>query len=83
MPNVTTPEYSPTMPNVPKTTPRQMRIDEETWLDFDAAAKLLGADKSTLVREYIWWALRRPGAKPPRRLTVEQAAEINALKMEG
>jgi hypothetical protein len=64
------------MPNVPKTTPRQMRIDDETWADFDEAAKMLGTDKSSLVREYIRWMLRRPGTKTPPRLTPDQAATL-------
>jgi hypothetical protein len=68
--------YGATMPNAPKTTPRQMRIDSETWADFDEAAKMLGTDKSSLVREYIRWMLRRPGVKTPPRLTVEQAAKL-------
>lgn len=68
------------MPNAPKTTPRQMRIDKDTWEDFNTAAKLLGTDRSTLVREYILWMLRRPNAKAPARLTPEQAAQVSEPK---
>ena len=64
------------MPNARGTQPRQVRIDDETWTDFDAAAKILGAERATLLREYIWWVLRRPGVKAPARLTADQAAEI-------
>lgn len=83
MPNVATPQYGAIMPNAPKTTPRQMRIDDETWAQFDAAAHLLDSDRTKLVREYISWLLRRPGVKAPVRLTPEQAAEVNSMKAEG
>lgn len=54
------------MPNQPKTPARQMRIGDE-WYDFDAAAKAAGTDRATLVREFIAWYLRDPGAKMPAR----------------
>lgn len=54
------------MPNQPKTPARQMRIGDE-WYDFDAAAKAAGTDRATVVREFIAWYLREPGAKMPAR----------------
>jgi hypothetical protein len=57
-------------PNVPKTPPRQIRIGDE-WYDFDAAAKAQGTERAALVRDFIAWYLRRPGAKLPARPDVE------------
>lgn len=54
------------MPNAPRTPARQMRIGDE-WYDFDAAAKAAGTDRATLVREFIRWYLREPGARIPNR----------------
>ncbi|MFJ6215053.1 hypothetical protein ACIQGZ_17210 [Streptomyces sp. NPDC092296] len=54
------------MPNAPKTPPRQIRIGDE-WYDFDTAAKTMGTERATLIREFIAWYLRRPGAKLPQR----------------
>ncbi|MCI3240267.1 hypothetical protein [Streptomyces spinosisporus] len=54
------------MPNAPKTPARQIRIGDQ-WYDFDEAAKALGTDRATLIREFISWFLRKPGAKMPER----------------
>ncbi|WP_263165431.1 hypothetical protein [Streptomyces sp. SCSIO ZS0520] len=54
------------MPNAPKTPARQMRIGDE-WYDFDAAAKAQGTDRASVIREFIAWYLREPGAKMPAR----------------
>lgn len=67
MSRVPTPRYPVIMtPNVPKTPPRQIRIGDE-WYEFDAAAKAAGTERATLVREFIAWYLRKPGAKLPQR----------------
>lgn len=64
---VTTPGYRPGMsPNVPKTPPRQIRIGDE-WYDFDKAAKSQDTERATLIREFIAWYLREPGARLPKR----------------
>ncbi len=55
------------MPNAPKTPARQMRISDEDWSDFESAAASQETDRATLVREFIAWYLRRPGAKLPKR----------------
>lgn len=69
MTQVATPGYSPGMsPNQPKTPPRQIRIGEE-WYEFDVAAKSAGTERATLIREFIAWYLRKPGAKLPTRPT--------------
>jgi hypothetical protein len=53
-------------PNQPKTPPRQIRIGEE-WYEFDEAAKSMDTERATLIREFIAWYLRKPGAKMPVR----------------
>jgi hypothetical protein len=54
------------MPNAPKTPPRQIRIGD-TWYDFDAAAKAMGTERATVIRELIDWYIGEPGAKLPKR----------------
>lgn len=66
MPPVATPGYGSRMPNVPKTPARKIRIGDQ-WYEFDAAAKAQGTDRATVVREFIDWYLREPGAKLPDR----------------
>lgn len=48
------------------TPPRQIRIGAD-WLDLEPAAKSQGKDRAEVVREFIAWYLRRPGAKLPER----------------
>ncbi|MGW6557923.1 hypothetical protein [Streptomyces hydrogenans] len=59
------------------TPPRQIRILDEDWSDFAAAADEVGSDRATLVREFIRWYLRRPGAKLPSR-PAQGGAQISA-----
>lgn len=67
MTQVATPGYGQGMsPNMPKTPPRQIRIGD-TWYDFDAAAKAMGTERATVIRELIDWYIREPGAKLPSR----------------
>ncbi|WP_345191752.1 hypothetical protein [Streptomyces lavendulae] len=54
------------MPNVPKTPARQIRIGD-AWYDFDAAAKAMGTERATVIRDLIDWYIREPGAKLPER----------------
>ena len=54
------------MPNAPKTPPRQIRIGAE-WYDFDKAAKSMGTERASLIREFIAWYLREPDAELPNR----------------
>ncbi|WP_435110203.1 hypothetical protein [Nocardiopsis synnemataformans] len=54
------------MPNAPRTPARQVRIGDE-WYEFDAAAKSMDTERATLLREFIAWYLRKPGAKMPKR----------------
>jgi hypothetical protein len=72
--NVATPGYGSRMsPNQPKTPARQIRIGEE-WYEFDTAAKEMGTERAALIRDFIHWYLRRPGAKLPERPAATKGA---------
>ncbi|MGH3372380.1 MAG: hypothetical protein ACRDPR_20525 [Nocardioidaceae bacterium] len=51
--------------------PRQMRIPDEEWLPFEAAARAERptgrSPRTAVVRQLIRWYMRRPGAKLPDR----------------
>jgi hypothetical protein len=68
--------YGSGVPNAPKTPARQMRISDEDWGDLEAAAKIFDKERAAVVRDFIHWYLRRPGAKAPDRPSPEQVAEI-------
>jgi hypothetical protein len=53
-----------------------MRISDEDWGDLEAAAKDFGKERAAVVRDFIHWYLRRPGAKLPERPNTERVAEI-------
>ncbi|HXT92220.1 MAG TPA: hypothetical protein VN714_23545 [Trebonia sp.] len=55
------------MPNSPKTQHRSVRVSDEDWGDLDKAAKAAGSDRGTLIKQFIRWYLRRPGAELPER----------------
>lgn len=44
--------------------PRQMRVPDDEWLPFEDAAR---GSRAALVRQFIRWYLRRPGAELPDR----------------
>ncbi|WP_079063378.1 hypothetical protein [Peterkaempfera griseoplana] len=51
--------------------PRQMRIPDDEWVPFEAATKAVHPEgrspRAAVVREFIRWYMRRPGAKLPDR----------------
>lgn len=47
------------------TTNRVVRVDDDDWDDFGSAAGL--RHRAELIRAFIRWYLRRPGAKLPQR----------------
>jgi hypothetical protein len=51
--------------------PRQMRIPDDEWKPFENAAKAQHPEgrspRAAVVREFIRWYMRRPGAKLPER----------------
>lgn len=44
-----------------------IRMDEVLWEKLDAAAKAVGTDRSTYLRDFARWAVHEKGAKMPRR----------------
>ena len=54
-----------------KTPHRSIRIADDAWADLKLAAGLIGSDRGTLIKQFLRWYLRRPGAtlpeRPPRR----------------
>lgn len=42
-----------------------LRLEEELWADFGDAAG--DRERSTVLRDFIRWYTRQPGAKMPRR----------------
>ncbi|MFD2421634.1 hypothetical protein [Amycolatopsis pigmentata] len=45
-----------------------IRVDEDLWNDFGAAVEAAGAkDRSTVLREFMRFYARQPGAKLPKR----------------
>lgn len=63
---VATPGYGSRMPNQPRTPARQMRIGDE-WFDFDLAAKSQSSERAAVIRDFIDWYIRKPGAELPER----------------
>ncbi|MFC9269139.1 hypothetical protein ACFTXJ_15390 [Streptomyces zhihengii] len=55
------------MPDQPKTEHRSVRISDDDWRDLLAAAKTQSSDRGTVIKEFVAWYLRRPGAKQPVR----------------
>jgi hypothetical protein len=54
------------MPNQPKTPISRFRIDAETWRAFGEAVPT-ATDRSAVLRAFIAWYLRQPGARLPKR----------------
>ena len=59
------------VPNQPGTQHRSVRIGDEDWADLRDAAAAAGKDRATVIKEFIAWYLRRPGAKLPERAPTE------------
>jgi predicted transcriptional regulator len=51
-----------------KITPtRPIRVDLDLWAKFGKIADQLDTDRSALIRDFIRWMVREPGAKLPKR----------------
>ncbi|MFD8234013.1 hypothetical protein ACFV20_19295 [Streptomyces sp. NPDC059696] len=62
------------MPNQPKTPISRFRIDADEWQAFGEAVPQ-DTDRSAVLRDFVAWYLRRPGARMPKRPdTSERAA---------
>jgi hypothetical protein len=46
---------------------RPIRVDLKMWERAGEATKAQGTDRSTIIREFLHWYLREPGAKLPAR----------------
>lgn len=46
---------------------RSVRLEDDLWLPLEPAAKASGYDRSGLIRQFVRWYLRVPGAKLPQR----------------
>lgn len=55
------------MPDQPKTQHRSVRVPDDTWLAAIARAKAEGTSVGQIVRDFLDWWLRKPGAKMPKR----------------
>jgi hypothetical protein len=55
------------VPNQPGTQHRSVRIPDDDWADLETASKRIGADRATVIKQFIRWYLRRPGAELPER----------------
>lgn len=56
---------------------KPIRFEPKLWTDFGSALPGLDTpDRSAYVRQCIEYALRRPGAKRPARLTQDQARAL-------
>lgn len=83
MPRVATRRYSSGVPNAPKTPARQVRMSNDNWGDIAEAAKVADLrGGSDIINALVDWYLRRPGAKLPERLSVEELARIAAMPYE-
>jgi hypothetical protein len=49
------------------TKPRTIRLEPALWVPLEAAAKVHGHDRSTLIRQFVRWYLGVPGAQLPPR----------------
>jgi hypothetical protein len=65
--SIRTPGTIGAVPNQPRTQHRSVRVNDEDWADLDTAAKSLGVDRAALIKQFIRWYLRRPGAELPER----------------
>lgn len=65
--SVRTPARLDGVPNRPGTQHRSVRVSDEDWTDLETATGGLGSDRGTVIKQFIRWYLRRPGAKLPQR----------------
>lgn len=63
------------VPNAPRTQHRSVRVDNDDWADFEAAAKLAGTDRAKLLNAFIRWYLHRPNSPRIDRPAKEQVAK--------
>jgi hypothetical protein len=59
------------MPNAPKTPGRNIRVDADLWERFGEFTQVAETDRSDVLRDFIRWYVREPGAKLPPRPSAE------------
>lgn len=60
--------YRPHVAATPRRTPqRTVAVEDEDWDELDAASRQAGYQRAMVIRAFIRWYLRRPGAKLPQR----------------
>lgn len=59
--------YRPAMVTTRKTPQHTVAIDDELWVALKAAAEVAGYDRPGVIRQFVRWYLRTPGAKLPQR----------------
>lgn len=47
---------------------RTIRVDPDLWDEFALAADRAKTDRSTLIRDFISWMLRKPDARAPEQI---------------
>lgn len=52
---------------VAKTQHRSVRVSDEDWADLETVTHTVASDRGTVIKQFIRWYLRRPGAKLPER----------------
>ena len=56
---------------------RNLRVPDDEWVPFRAVG---GSNMSALIRQFIRWYLRLPGAKLPERPSPEHIAQLDAAQ---
>lgn len=67
--------YPGHMPNQPKTQHRSIRVPDDTWTTAMDVARANGTSVGEVVRDFLDWWLRTPGAKMPKRPDVNRTAD--------
>lgn len=46
---------------------KSIRLEDDLWDELAPAAKQVGNDRAGVIRQFVRWYLRRPGARLPQR----------------
>lgn len=63
-----------------KTPQRTVGIDKRTWKGLEAAARVTGSDRATVLRQFALYFIMEPGAKLPQR--PERSTWINTVDLD-
>lgn len=60
--------YGRPVATTPRKTPqRTLVVDPDEWAELAVAAKSAGTERAQVLRQFIKWYIRRPGARLPQR----------------